>query len=107
MWDSEPVNSSEVIYILIAMKNDNSCQQTTHNGNRYMKHIENPPGETTHNGNRYMKTYNPPGVSCQKKNRLTDAPAPAAAPRGANVAKQPGKGNRLGRLYVIIIERLS
>jgi len=54
-----------------------------------------------------MKTYNPPGVSCQKKNRLTDAPAPAAAPRGANVAKQPGKGNRLGRHYVIIIERLS
>jgi len=36
-----------------------------------------------------MKTYNPPGVSCQKKNRLTDAPAPAAAPRGANAAKQP------------------
>ena len=49
----------------------------------------------------------PPGLLCQKKNRLTDAPAPAAAPRGANVAKQPGTGNRLGRLYVIIIERLS
>ena len=63
--------------------------------------------ETTHNGNRYMKTYNPPGVSCQKKNRLTDAPAPAAAPRGANVAKQPGTAQRLGRLYVITIERLS
>lgn len=54
-----------------------------------------------------MKTYNPPGVSCQKKNRLTDAPAPAAAPRGANVAKQPGTAQRLGRLYVITIERLS
>ena len=32
----------------------------------------------------------PPRLRCQKKNRLTDAPAPAAAPRGANVAKQPG-----------------
>jgi len=50
---------------------------------------------------------NPPGLLCQKKNRLTDAPAPAAAPRGANVAKQPGTGQRLGRHYVIIIERLS
>ena len=86
------------------MKNNNSCQQTY--GNRYMKTYRKPP-RRNHNGNRYMKTYNPPGVSCQKKNRLTDAPAPAAAPRGANVAKQPGTAQRLGRLYVITIERLS
>ena len=53
-----------------------------------------------------MKHIEPPGLTYQKKNRLTCAPAPAAAPRGANVAKQPGQGKRLGRLYVIIIERL-
>lgn len=57
----------------------NACKQTKHNGKRYMKHIE------------------PPRITYQKKNRLTDAPAPAAAPRGANVAKQAGTGQKVGK----------
>jgi|SaaInl85LU_5_DNA_1037374.scaffolds.fasta_scaffold110637_1 hypothetical protein len=50
-----------------------------------------------HNGKRYMKHIEPPRITYQKKNRLTCAPAPDAAPRGANVAKQPGTGQKVGK----------